>query len=178
MERTIMNQPIFPVVLAAALSTAGVVVAAQPVVGAAGPAAHTASAPAAAGSAAAAAGSVAATSGAASATVAAAARPAAAQARSGGYVGPSSAALVTVKQLLADGKDDQYARLQGKIVSHDRDKKYTFADGTGSMQVEISPRRFPPDQPIGAEQRVEISGKFDKGWRKSEFDVKEIRVLP
>ena len=99
-------------------------------------------------------------------------------ARSGGYVGPSSAALVTVKQLLADGKDDQYARLQGKIVSHDREKKYTFADDTGSMQVEISPKRFPPDQPIGTEQRVEISGKLDKGWRKSEFDVKELRVLP
>jgi len=155
-----MDKHIFPVILAAALSTAGVV-AAQPVTSAAGAAAPSASAPTTAGSA-----------------VAAPARPAAVPARSGGYVGPSSAALVTVKQLLADGKDDQYARLQGKIVSHDREKKYTFADDTGSMQVEISPKRFPPDQSIGAEQRVEISGKLDKGWRKSEFDVKELRVLP
>ena len=96
----------------------------------------------------------------------------------GRYVGPSSAALTTVKQLLASGKDDQYARLQGKIVSHDQGKKYTFADDSGSMSVEISAKRFPEGQAIGAEQRVELSGKLDKGWKKTEFEVKEIRLLP
>ena len=96
----------------------------------------------------------------------------------GRYVGPSSAALTTVKQLLASGKDDQYARLQGKIVSHDQGKKYTFADDSGSMSVEISAKRFPEGQTISAEQRVELSGKLDKGWKKTEFEVKEIRLLP
>ena len=106
----------------------------------------------------------------------------------GRYIGPSSAALTTVKQLLASGKDDQYARLQGKITSHDHGKKYTFADDSGSMSVEISPKRFPEGQTIGAEQRVELAGKLDKGWNKMEFlnkgwskmefEVKEIRLLP
>ena len=96
----------------------------------------------------------------------------------GRYVGPSSAALTTVKQLLASGKDDQYARLQGKIVSHDQGKKYTFADDSGSMSVEISAKRFPEGQTISAEQRVELAGKLDKGWKKTEFEVKEIRLLP
>ncbi len=96
----------------------------------------------------------------------------------GRYTGPGSAALSTVKQLVASGKDDQYARLQGKITSHEHGKKYTFADDSGSMSVEISPKRFPEGKAISAEQRVELSGKLDKGWRKMEFEVKEIRLLP
>ena len=96
----------------------------------------------------------------------------------GRYVGPSSAVLSTVKQLLADGKDDQYALLQGKIVSHDQGKNYTFADDSGRMSVEISSKRFPQGQTISAEQRVELSGKLDKGWNKTEFEVKEVRLLP
>lgn len=95
-----------------------------------------------------------------------------------GYTGPSSAAMSTVKQLLASGKDGQYARLQGKIISHEREKKYTFADDSGSMPVEISSKRFPPGQTISADQRVELTGKLDKEWRTTEFEVKEIRLLP
>ena len=98
--------------------------------------------------------------------------------QAGRYTGPSSAALSTVKQLLASGKDDQYASLQGRIVSHDQGKNYTFADDSGSMSIEISPKRFPQGQTISAEQRVELSGKLDKGWNKTEFEVKEMRLLP
>lgn len=96
----------------------------------------------------------------------------------GRYTGPSSTALTTVKQLVDSGKDGQYARLQGKIVSHDREKNYTFADDSGRMPVEISSKRFPQGQSISAEQRVELSGKLDKEWRKTEFEVKEIKLLP
>ena len=102
----------------------------------------------------------------------------AAPAQAGRYIGPSSTALTTVKQLLESGKDDQYARLQGKIVSHDKEKNYTFADDSGRMTVEISSKRFPEGQAVNAEQRVELSGKLDKGWRTTEFEVKEIRLLP
>lgn len=117
------------------------------------------------------------------ATTSAAASPATpvinpASTQPGRYVGPSSAVLSTVKQLVANGKDDQYALLQGKIVSHDKGKNYTFADDSGSMSVEISSKRFPEGQTISAEQRVELSGKLDKGWNKTEFEVKEIRLLP
>ena len=98
--------------------------------------------------------------------------------QAGKYTGPSAVTLTTVKQLLASGKDEQYARLQGKIISHEHEKNYTFADDSGSMTVEISTKRFPAGQTISAEQRVELSGKLDKGWRKTEFEVKEIRLLP
>lgn len=96
----------------------------------------------------------------------------------GRYIGPSSASVITVKQLLAKGKNEQYARLQGKIVSHDQGENYTFADDSGNMSVEISSKRFPPGQTISADQRVELSGQMDKEWRKTEFEVSEIRLLP
>jgi len=95
-----------------------------------------------------------------------------------GYTGPSSVPSMTVKQLLDTGKDDQHARLQGRIVSHDGDDKYTFADDTGRITVEIKAKRFPAGQTVSAEQRVELFGEFDKGFRKTEFEVDRMAVLP
>ena len=103
---------------------------------------------------------------------------AAATAAAPGYTGPSSVPTMTVKQLLDTATDDQHVRLQGRIVSHDGGKNYTFADDSGRMPVEISTKRFPPGQPIGAEQRVEIVGEIDKGFRSMEFEVDQLRVLP
>lgn len=105
------------------------------------------------------------------------ARPAA-TAQHGSYSGPSAVPLMTVKQLLDTGHDDQHARLQGRIVSHDGGDKYSFADDSGRITVEIDDDRFPPGQTIGAEQRVELHGEFDKGLRKREFEVDRITVLP
>ena len=94
------------------------------------------------------------------------------------YTGPSSVSLMTVKQLLDTAKDDQHARLQGRIVSHDGGKNYTFADDSGRMPVEISAKNFPPGQPVSAEQRVEIVGEVDKDMRKMEFEVDQVRLIP
>lgn len=95
----------------------------------------------------------------------------------GGYTGPSSVPVLTVKQLLDTGKDEQRARLQGRIVSHDGGDRYTFEDATGRLTVEIDPEDFPPGQAISAQQRVELSGEFDKGLRKTEFEVDRITLL-
>ncbi|KQP12342.1 hypothetical protein ASF43_22390 [Pseudorhodoferax sp. Leaf267] len=108
---------------------------------------------------------------------AAAATPAPAQGQASGYTGPSSVQLVTVKQLLDTGKDDQHARLQGRIVSHDGDDKYTFADDTGRITVEVDAKRFPAGQTVSAEQRVELLGEFDKGLRKTEFEVDRLTLV-
>jgi len=97
--------------------------------------------------------------------------------QAGGYSGPSSVPLMTVQQLLETGKDDQQARLQGRIVSHDGDDKYTFADDSGRIRVEIDAKRFPAGQTISAEQRVELYGEFDKGLRKTEFEVERMVVM-
>lgn len=104
--------------------------------------------------------------------------PAAAGPAASTYTGPSTVPLMTVKQLLETGRDDQYARLQGRIVSHDGGKNYSFADDSGRMTVEISAKHFPPGQPVGAEQRVELTGEIDKGLRKMEFEVEQLRLLP
>ncbi len=94
------------------------------------------------------------------------------------YTGPSSVPLMTVKQLLETAKDDQHARLQGRLVSHDGGKNYTFADDSGRMPVEISAKHFPPGQPVSAEQRVELTGEVDKDMRKMEFEVDQVRLIP
>ncbi|MEG0001122.1 MAG: NirD/YgiW/YdeI family stress tolerance protein [Comamonas sp.] len=98
-------------------------------------------------------------------------------AAAGGYTGPSNVPLMTVKQLLDTGRDDQHARLQGQIVSHDGGEHYTFADATGRIRVEIDDKDFPAGQSVSAEQRVELLGEFDKGLRKTEFEVDRLTVL-
>ena len=93
------------------------------------------------------------------------------------YTGPSSVPLMTVKQLLDNAKDNQHARLQGRIVSHDGGKNYTFADDSGRLPVEISAKRFPAGQTISAEQKVELTGEVDKDFRSMEFEVDQVRVV-
>jgi uncharacterized protein YdeI (BOF family) len=44
--------------------------------------------------------------------------------------------------------------------------------------VEISAKHFPPGQPVSAQQRVELVGEVDKGLRKMEFEVEQLRLLP
>lgn len=104
--------------------------------------------------------------------------PASAPALTGGYTGPSSVPVLTAKQLLDTARNDQHVRLQGRIVSHEGGDKYTFADDSGRLPVEISAKYFPVGRPIGAEQRLEVMVEVDKDWRKTEFEIKEIRLIP
>lgn len=67
-------------------------------------------------------------------TVALAVLPAAARAQ---YAGPSALTTTTVKDLVANGKDDQHVQLQGRIVKHIGGEDYEFADATGTIRVEI-----------------------------------------
>lgn len=96
----------------------------------------------------------------------------------GTYSGPSNVPLMTVKQLLDTGRDEQPARLQGRIVSFEGNERYTFEDATGRIIVEIDDEDFPAGQTVSAEQRVELVGEFDKGLRKTEFEVDRVILLP
>ena len=91
--------------------------------------------------------------------------------------GPGAVQLMTVKDLLDKGRDGQHARLQGRIVSHDGGDDYTFEDATGRISVEIDDDDFPAGQAVTAETRVELLGEFDKGLRKSEFEVDRMTLL-
>lgn len=99
-------------------------------------------------------------------------------AASGSYSGPGAAQLTTVEQLLKTGRDDQPARLQGRIISFEGDEHYTFEDETGRMIVEIDDEDFPAGQTVSAEQRVELIGEFDKGLARDKFEVDRMILLP
>jgi len=95
-----------------------------------------------------------------------------------GYTGPSSVPLMKAKDLLDKGKDDQYARLQGKLLSHKGGEEYEFADQSGKITVEIDAKHFPAGVSIDHNTLVELTGEFDKELvGESTFDVKQVKVV-
>lgn len=95
-----------------------------------------------------------------------------------GYAGPSSVPMMTAKDLLAKGKDDQVARLQGKLLSHKGGDEYEFADQSGKMTVEIDAENFPQGVSIDHNTTVELTGEFDKEMvGESSFDVDQVKVV-
>ncbi|MGJ9419094.1 YgiW/YdeI family stress tolerance OB fold protein [Massilia sp. CMS3.1] len=95
-----------------------------------------------------------------------------------GYAGPTSVPLMTAKALLNKGKDDQYARLQGKLLSHKGGEEYEFADASGKIMVDIDAKHFPAGVSIDHNTMVELTGEFDKEtFGESGFDVKQVKVV-
>lgn len=95
-----------------------------------------------------------------------------------GYAGPSTVPMMTAKDLLASGKDDQYVKLKGKLLNHKGGEEYEFADQSGKMTVEIDAKRFPEGAKIDQNTLVELIGEFDKEtFGESTLDVKQIRVV-
>ena len=102
----------------------------------------------------------------------------AAKATPSGYAGPSGAPLMTAKDLLANGKDDQYVRLKGKLTSHKGDENYEFTDASGKIMVEIDADRFPAGVTVDHNTLVELTGEFDKEmFGDSTVDVEQIKVV-
>ncbi|MDR2504068.1 MAG: YgiW/YdeI family stress tolerance OB fold protein [Deltaproteobacteria bacterium] len=94
--------------------------------------------------------------------------------RQGGYSGPGPAAA-TVEQ--AKGmKDDAVLALKGRIVQSLGGDRYMFKDATGSIELEISGKRW-QGQDIGPDDLVEIYGEVDKDWSKVKIEVKRIVKL-
>jgi uncharacterized protein (TIGR00156 family) len=90
-----------------------------------------------------------------------------------GYAGPSGAPLMTAKDLLANGKDDQYVRLKGKLTSHKGDENYEFTDASGKIMD-----RFPAGVTVDHNTLVELTGEFDKEmFGDSTVDVEQIKVV-
>jgi len=95
-----------------------------------------------------------------------------------GYSGPSSVPLVSAKALLDSGKDDQYARLKGKLISHKGGEDYEFADQSGKITVEIDAKHFPAGVKIDHNTMVELVGEFDKDtFGESTLEVKQLKVV-
>ena len=95
-----------------------------------------------------------------------------------GYTGPSSVPLMSARALLDTGKDDQYARLKGKLVSHKGGEDYEFADQSGKITVEIDAKVFPAGAKIDHNTTVELVGEFDKDtFGESTLEVKQLKVV-
>jgi len=95
-----------------------------------------------------------------------------------GYKGPTNVPLMTSKQLLDKGKDDQFVKVQGKLLSHKGGDDYEFADASGKMTVEIDPELFPQGASVDQNTVVELIGEFDKEtFGESTLDVQQIRVV-
>ena len=89
----------------------------------------------------------------------------------GGYAGPGPD-VVTVEQAKTMG-DDAKVALRGHIVQSLGGKEYLFKDGTGTITVEISQKRW-QGQTVGPDDLVEIHGEVDKDWSSVEIEVKRI----
>ena len=95
-----------------------------------------------------------------------------------GYAGPSSVPLMKAKDLLDKGKDDQYARLQGKLTSHKGGEEYEFTDASGKITVELEAEHFPAGVTVDPNTLVELTGEFDKEtFGESSFEVKQLKVV-
>jgi uncharacterized protein (TIGR00156 family) len=90
---------------------------------------------------------------------------------SGGFSGPGPA-VVTVEQVKGMS-DDARVALRGHIIQSLGGKDYVFKDATGTINVEISNKRW-QGQNIGPNDLVEIHGEVDKEWSKLEIEVKRI----
>ena len=96
----------------------------------------------------------------------------------GGYSGPSAIPVMSVKKLLAEGKDDQYVTLKGSVIRHLKKDRYIFRDETGELQIEIGAHYFPKGKTFGATDVVEITGEFEKKLLgEPELDVKQTIVV-
>ena len=100
------------------------------------------------------------------------------KAQASGYAGPSKVPLMSARELLDKGKDDQYVRLKGRIVSHKGGEDYEFADQSGRMTVEIDDKHFPAGVRIDQNTLVELVGEFDKELvGESKLEVKQIKPV-
>ncbi|MBR8183554.1 YgiW/YdeI family stress tolerance OB fold protein [Burkholderia ambifaria] len=107
--------------------------------------------------------------------VALAVLPAAAYAQ---YTGPSALTTTTVKELLANGKDDQHVQLQGRIVKHVGGEDYEFADSTGTIRVEIDHKLWAAGQPVSDKNEVKVTGEFERKWSgRVKVDADHVEVL-
>lgn len=98
------------------------------------------------------------------------------------YTGPveknaktaASHVATTVKEVLANPKDDQKVILEGTLVKKISDDEYRFSDGTGEITVEIDEDDFPKEA-VGADTKVKIEGEVDTHLLK-DADIEAERV--
>lgn len=94
--------------------------------------------------------------------------------QSGGF---NDGIKITTVQEAANLRDDSNVVLRGHIINSLGNEKYTFADETGQMVVEIDDEDWKGID-VTPNTTIEISGEIDKGWfKKTKVDVDSIRIM-
>ena len=83
-----------------------------------------------------------------------------------------SLAVKTVADALK-ASDDTPALLEGQIVKQLDKDEFTFKDATGEITIDVSKRAW-QGQNITPQDTIQIRGKVDSEWGKTEVDVKQI----
>ncbi|MGU3524815.1 YgiW/YdeI family stress tolerance OB fold protein [Enterobacteriaceae bacterium C23F] len=94
--------------------------------------------------------------------------------QNGGFVGPNG--TVTTVEKAKSMRDDAWVTLRGNIVERLSDDTYTFKDSSGTVNVDISHKRW-NGVTITPNDVVEIQGEVDKDWNSVEIDVKQINKV-
>ena len=73
-----------------------------------------------------------------------------------------------------NANDDTPVRLDGQIVKQIGKKDFLFKDASGKeIQIEVSKKAW-NGETIAPQDNIQIIGKVDKEWNKTEVDVKQI----
>ncbi|VWD47610.1 hypothetical protein BCO18442_05852 [Burkholderia contaminans] len=72
--------------------------------------------------------------------------------------------ITTVKQLLANGRDDHHVRLQGRITKHVSCEVCEFADTTGSILIKMDHELGMASQPVNEKNEVKVNCVFERKW--------------
>lgn len=79
--------------------------------------------------------------------------------------------VTNIKELRANGYDDQYVSLVGRLTAYLGDEHYEFKDNTGRIVVKLDDDRS--WRHIQKDQLIQIYGELDKDWDKMEIEVKK-----
>ena len=73
-----------------------------------------------------------------------------------------------------NANDDTLVRLDGQIVKQIGKKDFLFKDASGKeIQIEVSKKAW-NGETIAPQDNIQIIGKVDKEWNKTDIDVKQI----
>ena len=92
----------------------------------------------------------------------------------GGFTGPSSVTVSTVRAAL-DSDDDAAVTLTGYITSSLGNEEYQFKDETGEVRIEIDHKDWNGIEAT-PETKIVIHGEVDKEWTETMVDVNSVQL--
>lgn len=90
-----------------------------------------------------------------------------------GFTGPKAEPKAVKVSELQSLPDETIVVLEGKIVQQIDDERFQFADGTGTVTLDIDEDLW-FGLTVGPEDTLRIYGELDKSYTKMEVEVKRI----